>query len=81
MPTHNPPDVEVLYRQDTRRASATGARVLMGLVAVGALGAGGVAVVDGILTAVLVAAYSLSRGWRAWSCVVPRQAPFTHCPP
>jgi hypothetical protein len=30
-------------------------------------GAGGVALVDGILTGVLLAAYLLSRGWRAWS--------------
>lgn len=32
-------------------------------------GAGEVAVVDGILTGVLLAAYLLSRGWRAWSSV------------
>jgi hypothetical protein len=143
MQTHNPPDVEVLHRQDTRRASVTGARLLMGLAAVGALaaaatsiqavrdagpetlaveiwrfagfvlfsglfallayrplhyagvwelvivnklvltiaaltyasdadGAGGVALVDGILTGALLAAYLLSRGWRAWSYVTPR---------
>jgi hypothetical protein len=138
MQTHNLSDVEGLYRQDTRRASIIGARVLMGLAAVGALaaaatsfqvvsdagpetlvveiwrfagfivfsglfallayrplhyagvwelvivnklaltiaaltyasdadGAGGVALVDGILTGVLLAAYLFSRGWRAWS--------------
>lgn len=33
----------------------------------GADGAGEVALVDGILTGVLIAAYVLSRGWRAWS--------------
>lgn len=34
-------------------------------------GAGEVALVDGILTAVLLAAYLLSCGWRAWSCLAP----------
>ena len=34
-------------------------------------GAAGVAVVDGILTGVLLVAYLLSRAWRAWSCVTP----------
>jgi hypothetical protein len=140
MQAHNPPDVEILFRQDTCRASVTGARVLMGLAAAGALaaaatsiqvvrnagpesqmveiwrlagfvlfsglfallayrplhyagvwelvivnklaltiaaltyasdaaGAGAVAVVDGILTGVLLAAYLLSRGWSAWSYI------------
>jgi hypothetical protein len=35
-------------------------------------GAGEVALVDGVLTGVLFAAYLLSRGWRAWSNVVRR---------
>lgn len=34
-------------------------------------GAGEVALVDGILTGVLLAAYVLSGGWRAWSNVMP----------
>lgn len=137
MPSHSPPDVEVLHRQSARRASVTGARVLMGLSAVAGLaatamsiqvvreagpetlvveiwrlagfilfsglfallayrplhyagvwelvivnkltltiatltfasdadGAGIVALVDGILTGVLLAAYVLSRAWRGW---------------
>lgn len=39
MQSCNPPNVEVLHRPDTRRARVTGARVLMGLAAVGALAA------------------------------------------
>lgn len=140
MQTPNPPDVAVLDQQGTRGAALTGARVLMGLAAVGALaaaatsvevvrgagpetlvvevwrlagfvvfsglfallayrplhyagvwelvilnklaltivalsyasaadGAGQVALVDGILTGVLLAAYLMSQGWRAWSYV------------
>lgn len=138
MQSRNPSDIEALGQRDPRRASVTGARALMALVAFGALaaaatsiqavrdagpetlvvevwrlagfvlfsglftllacrplhyagvwelvivnklvltiatltyasdadGAGEVALVDGILTAVLLAAYVLSRGWRAWS--------------
>lgn len=140
MQTHNPSNVKGLTRRDTSRAPVTGARVLMGLAAFGALaaavasiqvvgdagpetlivevwrlvgfilfsglfallayrplryagvwelviinkltltilaltyasdaeGASEVALVDGILTGVLLAAYVLSRGWRAWSYV------------
>src|SRR5690554_1670728 len=134
MQTYYPPDVEALFRQDTRSASVSGARVLMGLAAAAtciqlvkdvgpetrvveicrfagfvlfsglfplrayrplhyagvwelvivnklaltiaaltyasdAVGAGEVALVDGILTGVLLAAYVLSQGWRAWSYV------------
>src|SRR5690606_37834938 len=138
MQTTNPLGVEGIYRNHTRTAPVTAARVLMGLAAVGALaaaatslqvvsgagpetlvvetwrlagfvlfsglfallayrplhyagvwelvilnklvltiaaltyasganGAAEVALVDGILTGVLIAAYVLSRGWRAWS--------------
>lgn len=136
MQSHDSPNAKVLHRQDPRRAQVTGARILMGLAAVGALaaaatsiqtvraagpetlmveiwrltglvvfsglfallayrplhyagvwelvianklaltivsltyashadGAGGVALVDGILTGVLLTAYLLNRGWRA----------------
>jgi hypothetical protein len=138
MQAHNPPNVEGQSRRDTGKASVTGARVLMGPAALGALGAAvssiqvvqdagpetlivevwrlvgfilfsglfallayrplqyagvwemvifnklaltiaaltyasdadgarEVALVDGILTGVLLTAYVLSRGWRAWS--------------
>lgn len=150
MQTHNPPNVEVLCRQDILRASIAGARVLMALTAVGALaaaaasiqaersagpetlvvevwrlagfvlfsglfallayrplhyagvwelaiisklaltivfltyasdanGAEVVALVDGTLTGVFLAAYLLSRGWRAWSYVAAyRQGKLPH---
>lgn len=37
-------------------------------------GAGDVALADGILTGVLLTAYSLNRGWRARFCVAPSPA-------
>ena len=145
MQSHDSPNAKVLHRQDPSRAQVTGARILMGLAAVGALaasatsiqtvraagpetlmveiwrlaglvvfsglfsllayrplyyagvwelvianklaltivsltcashadGAGEVALVDGILTGVLLTAYLLNRGWRARFCVAPSPA-------